>query len=189
MGNCRRAAGDEVGRNARRAVRHGPPDMAVAAIEDEVLEPPPADERQIGRRHRPKARPHLRPVVLGAVGKELLRHPLHEREVGGFMARVVAGEFGRRGDAQAVAEARNGDEVMLVETGDRRRRLRGADRNGQRVALDRIDGQAEAKLAGENGALGAERQHIGVAGERPAVGQGLRHPVAVACELARRSRR
>src|SRR5271154_5928656 len=33
-----RAAGDEVGRNARRAVRHGPPNVAVAAIEDEVLE-------------------------------------------------------------------------------------------------------------------------------------------------------
>jgi hypothetical protein len=149
-------------------MRAEPCDMA--RVEDEVREPPPAEQREIGRRHRPQAGAHFGAIVLGAVGIEPLGHALHEGEIGRLVARVVAGELRRRGDAETVAETRNGDEIVLVDAGDRRRRGRCADGYGQRVALDGIDGQADAKSAREKGALSAQRQHIGVGGERSAVG-------------------
>ena len=143
--------------------------MAVAAIEEQVREPPLADERQIVRRHRPQACRHFRPIVFRSFRKKLLRHPLHEGEVGRLVARVIAGELGRRGDPQSVAKPRNGDEVVFVDAGDLGRRRRCANRNRQRIALDRIDGQADAQSVRENGALRAERQDKDVADEGAAV--------------------
>ena len=131
-----------------------------------------ADERQIVRRHRPQACRHFRPVVLGALGKKLLRDPLHEGEVRRLVACVIARELGGRGDPQSIAKARNGDEILFVDAGDRRRGRRCANRNRQRIALYRIDGQADAQSAREDGALRPERQDKDVAGEGAAAGLG-----------------
>ena len=103
--------------------------------------PPAPEDRQIVGRHRPQPSPHLGAIIVGAIGIEFLRHRLHEGEVGGLVAGVVAGELRRRGDADAVAEARDRDEIVLVDGGDGRRRLAVADRDRQRIALDRIDRQ------------------------------------------------
>ena len=91
--------------DARRAMRHGPADMTVPGVEVEVAQATASELRQIVRRHRPEARPHLGAVIVGAFGIKLLCHGLHEGEIGRLVAGVVAGEFGRGGDADAVAEA------------------------------------------------------------------------------------
>ena len=43
-------------------------------------EPPPAVQREVGRRHRPEAGGHFGAVVLVAVRIEFLRHPLHGKD-------------------------------------------------------------------------------------------------------------
>src|SRR5882672_8212985 len=63
-GNGRLAAGDQVGSDAGRTVRHGPADMAVAGVEVEVAQTLPAEGWEIVRRHGPETRPHLGAVVV-----------------------------------------------------------------------------------------------------------------------------
>ena len=161
--------------------------MAVAGVEIEVVIARLAEERQVGGRHRPQARPHFSPLVVGPVGIKLRRHPLHEGEVGRLVAGVVAGEFSCGGDPQPVAEARDGDQIVLVDAAERRRRLVVADGNCQRIALDRIDRQLEPDGARNIRAVAAECQDIGVAPHRACIGPYRLDRVA-AC-LDRRHRR
>ena len=79
--------------------------MPMAGVEPQIAVLPASQHRQVVRGHRPEPRPHLGTMVVGTVGIQLLYHRCHEREVGRFVAGVVAGEFRRRGDAHAIAEA------------------------------------------------------------------------------------
>jgi hypothetical protein len=167
------------------------PAMRSAAIRAEpcdIVQPmwPLADERQIVRRHWPQACRHFRPFVFGALGKKLLRHPLHEGEVGRFVARVIAGELGGRRDPQSIAKPRNGDEIVFVDASDIGRGRRCANRNRERIALDRIDGQADAQSVRENGAFRAKRQDKDVADEGAAAGFRNCDPVALCLKPADR---
>ena len=136
-----------------RAVRHGPPDVAMSCVEEKVPEAPPPEERKIVGRHRSQARPHLRAVVVRAVGVKVLGDSLHESEIGRLVARVVTGELGGRSDANSIPEAGDGDEIVLVDGSNRRRRQPVADRYRKRIALDRIDRQLNTELAHENRTL------------------------------------
>jgi hypothetical protein len=92
-------------------------------------------------RHRSQARPEarLRHVAAGEeVGDGML-----QRQAARFAEVVgIARDFRHAADADAVAQAGDGDLVGLVHH-RRFRRARGiGDRDGQRIALDRIDRQA-----------------------------------------------
>src|SRR5271166_718356 len=143
--------------------------MAVSGVEKKVAEAPSAQQRQIVRSHRPKAGPHFHAVVIGALGIKLLRDAFHEGEIGWPVARVVAGELCRRSDADSIAEAGDGDKIVLVDSGDRRRRQPVADRYRQRIALDGIDWQSNAEIARQNRALRPKREDVDVAPERAPV--------------------
>src|ERR1700733_6807167 len=94
-GYCRVAPGDQVRRDSGRAVRHGPPDVDVAFFAEKVTEATPREERKIVGRLRSQARPHLRAVVVRAVGVKVLGDSLHESEIGRLVAPVGTGELGR----------------------------------------------------------------------------------------------
>ena len=99
-------------------------------------------------------------------------------EVARFVAQVVAGELGGGGDAQARAHAHVGDQVVLVDAADARRQIAGGGGDGHRVALDRIDRQLDAQLPGQDRAVAAQGQHIGLGLKRALVGHHLLDPVA-----------
>src|SRR5882757_7014108 len=170
-GYCRVAPGDQVRRDSGRAVRHRPSDVAMSCVEEKVPEAPPPEERKIVGRHRSQARPHLRAVVVRAVGVKVLGDSLHESEIGRLVARVVTGELGGRSDANSIPEAGDGDEIVLVDGSNRRRRQPVADRYRKRIALDRIDRQLNTELARENRALGSKGENKGVALEGASVSQ------------------
>ena len=61
-------AADQVGGDARRAVRHRPADMAVAGIEPQIAMPPASQHRQVVGRHRPQPGPHLGAMIVAPSG-------------------------------------------------------------------------------------------------------------------------
>src|SRR5207245_10360004 len=64
------APGHEVGDDPRRAARHGPAHVAVAAVEDEVsVTAEPEDRRPVGR-HGPETRAERPPRVVRAVREQ-----------------------------------------------------------------------------------------------------------------------
>src|SRR4051794_8979738 len=87
----------------------------MAGVEPEIAVSPAAKHRQIVRRHWSQASPHLGAMIVGAVGIKLLRDGSHEGKIAWSVTGVVAGEFRRRGDPQAIAEARDGNQIGLVD--------------------------------------------------------------------------
>ena len=75
---------------------------------------------------------------------------------------VVAVELGRAGDAQPVAQAREDELVFVVGQRDLVRHRLVLDRQRHRVALGRVDRQADAQRRDVDRAQAAHRQHVGV---------------------------
>ncbi len=98
-----------------------------------------------------------------ARGEQLARDFQHMREIARFEAGVVAGEIRGGGQAQPVAQPGKGDEVRFIDAEMRRCRFSIGNRQGDRIALHRIDRQGEAEGLGQQRAVAAERQDIGVA--------------------------
>src|SRR3546814_15864110 len=67
---------------------------------------------------------------------------------------------------------------LLVDARQAVRAVVTLDRHRQGIALDRVDRHAEADRAGDPGAVGAERQHIGVGVDPALVGEDAGDPVA-----------
>ena len=120
------AAGDQVGDETAGAAGHGPSDMTVAAIEIEVVVARAAEDRDGGRRHGAQAGPIFRPVEIRAAGEQLFADLAQHGEILGLVAAVVAGEFRAAGKPQPVAQARIGDQLVLVDAAQGRARLCGS---------------------------------------------------------------
>src|SRR5215471_3419305 len=120
------------------------------------------DDRCALRSHRPQPCPLQRTIVVGAVWIEILGDAQHEIEIARRIARVVASELRCSRDAHAIAEARNGDQIILVDGADGRRIPMISDRYRQRIALDRIDRQLDTQLACQDRALVAETHDVDV---------------------------
>src|SRR5690242_21902187 len=125
----------EVGDDARRAARHRPAHVPVAAVEEEVAVSAESEDRWPIGRHRAQARTVLAAVVVGGIGKEVAREAQDIVEVARRPAPVVAGELRRRRQPQPIAEPRPADEPLLVDAGDRRREPTRFEREGRGVAL------------------------------------------------------
>ena len=132
----------------------------MTCIQVEVSVLPLSKERQVSRSHWTQARPHFRTVVVASVGVKLLRDPFHELEVRRFVRRVIPGEFCCGGDTNPVAESRNGDEIVFVDDRHIGRLHVTLDRDGERIALHRIDRQLDSNLPGQNRAVTAKCEYI-----------------------------
>ena len=88
--------------------------------------------------------------------------------------RVVAGDLGRAGDAHAVADRDEAEQLAVVDDGHARRRIPGAAREGDGDALHRIDRHADAKLREQRGREASERHDDDVGRDAP--GAGRRRP-------------
>src|SRR6218665_1877863 len=137
-----RAPADDVADDAGSAAGHRPAHVAMPGVQKQVAMARAAQNGRAGWRHRAQAGPVLRAVVVRAPGKQLARQREHAVEVLRHMPGVVAGELGRCGQTQTVAEPCPGHQVMLVYAAQGRRLVAGADRQRHRIALDRINGQA-----------------------------------------------
>ena len=156
----------------------------MSCIEEEISNALASEYREVVWRHRPETRPHFGSIEIGAFRVEFLRHAFHERKIGRAVARVIACKLGGRGDADAVAKSRDGDKIVLVDRGDRRRIWAIADRDRQGISLDRIDRQSRADFARQHRTMRPEREHIGVAPKGAFVGHRLRDFVARRVEFA-----
>src|SRR5258706_152636 len=65
----------------------------------------------------------------------------------------------------AMVQPGYGDLISLVHDGRLRRARRVRYRQGQRIALDRIDGQAESQGFQQQWRIAAQRHDIGIAGQ------------------------
>ena len=173
-----RAPGDQVGDDARRAARHGPAHVAVAGIVIEVAIAAAADDRRTVRRHRPQAGPVARLREIAGVRIEIPERAEHAAEVGRPVAGIVARELGDRGDPDAIAQARIGAKIVLVDAADGGRTVGAVHRDRHRVALDRVDGDPLAERSGQQRAVAAERQDEGVRRQLALVGDRPLDPVA-----------
>src|SRR5882762_1666780 len=158
------ASRNEVRQRLRRTARQGPAERAVTGIEKQLAQPRAADDRHVVRRRGPQARPPLHYRYSAETWKQLpdpARDRIATRRVDGS---VVSSELRRPCGAQAVAEARDHDLVRLVGQADlgRRRRLRHAKRQGDRVTLERIDRDFQSWASQQQGAVTSQRDHIGI---------------------------
>src|SRR6267378_489234 len=143
------ASRNEVRQRLRRTARQGPAERAVTGIEKQLAQPRAADDRHVVRRRGPQTRPPLHYRYSAETGKQLPDPPrdrIATRRVDGS---VISSELRRPRGAQAVAEARDHDLVRLVGQADlgRRRRLRQAERQGDRVTLERIDRDFQSRAS------------------------------------------
>src|SRR5260370_41056224 len=143
----------------------------MASIPVKVAKALLAKKGKVARGHRPQAGPHFGAVVIRSVRIKLLRRPFHECEIGRFVVRVVAGEFRRCGDANTIAEAGNGDQIVFVDGRDSWRQLVIADRYSQGIAFDWINRQSDANPAHQDRTVRSKREHIDVAREVSLVGR------------------
>ena len=176
------AAGDEVGDERAGAAGHGPPQGAVAGVEEELGEGRGADDRGGVRRHRAQAGPELRRLHVAAAGEEVVHHHLQGLAPARVQAQVEAAELGHAADADALVEARHRHLVGLVEHGGHRRACGVDQRHGERVALHRIHRQVQPEAGGERARVAAEGEHVAVGdqGLLDAVGAGDAHALDVA---------
>src|SRR5438132_1660337 len=192
------ASGNEVRQRLRRTAGQGPAERAVTGIEKQLGQPRAADDRHVVRRRRPQARPPLHYRYSAETGKQLPDPPHDRIATDRVDGSVVASELrGPRG-AQAVAEARDHDLVRLVGQADlgRRLRLRRIERQGNRVALERIDGDFQSQASQQQWAVTSQGDHIGIGEEALAALQpdrvGLRldrldHRAVAECDTALRT--
>src|SRR5262245_60794513 len=90
-----------------------PAERAVAGVEVQVADLAASDVRHVRRRSRPQPRPELRAARVGGAGEELLHAP-HDRLAAHAVERAaVAAELRGAGDAQAVAQAREHQLVLV----------------------------------------------------------------------------
>src|SRR6185436_16599806 len=108
------AAGNQIGDKLPRSRRHGPADMAMAAIEEEIAIAGRPQDGHRAWRHGSEARPIFRLRLIYRAGEQLLRGPEQAAEIGRPVAAVVACEFGRARHSQPVAEPRIGDETISI---------------------------------------------------------------------------
>jgi hypothetical protein len=151
------APADRVGQCAARAARHRPAERAVPGVEPQVAVARGTDQRHVRRRGGPQARPELRTRRIAAIGEQLEAASLQRRAAHVVERRRVAGQLGRAGDAQPVAEAREHD--LPREIGQRHdgRAAMLADVDGHRVTLGRIDEARHADRRQQEWAVAAER--------------------------------
>src|SRR6185369_9293879 len=184
--NSRAAPRDHVGHHPRRAGGHRPAERAMAGGEEEVADRRRTDHRRAVGGHRPEAAPELGAVDVAAVGEQIV-DDMHQR----FAARVVqaqgvAGELGGAAGANAVAEPRHRDLVRLVHHRRLGRADGVADRHGDRIALDRVDGDAHADRREQQRRIAAERDQVGVGSDDAAVGGDAADAIAAAADRADR---
>ncbi len=110
----------------------------------------------------------------------------HHLFQGGAAARVQrqveTGHLGHAADADAVLEAGDRHLVALVQDGRGRRHRRVGDRQGQRIALERVYRQAHAQRRQQLRRIAAQRDHVTVGGLQPAADAHPGDAVAVALQ-------
>src|SRR5438552_161091 len=161
------AARNEVRQRLRRTARQGPAERAVTGIEKQLAQPRAADDRHVVRRRGPQARPPLHYRYSAETGKQLPDPPHDRIATDRVDGSVVASELRRPRGAQAVAEARDHDLVRLVGQADlgRRHRLRRTERQGNRVALERIDRDFQSQASQQQWAVTSQGDHISIGEE------------------------
>ena len=80
---------------------------------------------------------------------------------------IVAIELGGAGDAQPFTQAREHQFVLVIDQAYVRRGGGIRNRDGDRIALGRVNRQSEAERPRQQRAVAAERDDIGVGGKRP----------------------
>ena len=136
------AARYQVGDHAPGAGRHRPAERAVPVASSRLSIGRAADDGRAVGRHRAQAAPEGRRVLTSPpAGRG--RSPRVPACRGAIRAALaVARQFSRAADADAVPQARHGHLVRLVHDGGFGRARGIGDGHRDRVALDRVDGQA-----------------------------------------------
>ena len=136
----------------------------MAGVEEQVGIRRGADDRRAVGRHRSQAGPEAGARQVAA-GEQVGDHALQRLAPARIQAQVEAAELGHAADADAIVEARDGDLVGFVEHGGLRRRGRVKQRDRQRIALDRVDRDAEPEPGREVARKAAEGEHVAVGSE------------------------
>ena len=146
------------------------PKRTVAGVEVEVVVALLADHRRAVRRHRPQPAPEAGLGGVAALGVEVGDDMIERGAPRWPQLRAVAVELGHAADPDPVAQPGDRHLVGLVHD----RRFRGAggigDRDGERVALDRVDRQVDPDPAQQQRRVAAQRHDVDVAGDGALVG-------------------
>ncbi len=151
----RPALADEIGDQSCRAVRHRPAHVAVAGVEPEI------GDRASGRRSAPPSASSAATPPSSWHARSRAAWPNNSRARALITAKsrrpvggLVAADFGGRGQPQAVPHRAIGEQVLLVDAAEADHLRRVGHRHRHRVALDRIDRQADSKTADAAAASG-----------------------------------
>ena len=137
------------------------------------------DRCAVGR-HRSQPGPEFAVCHIGCAREQVGQHMVERAATGLTQCHAVAGQFGGSAHADAVAQPRDRHFVGLVHDGRLGRASGVVDRNGDRIALDWIDRNADADRLEHQGRIAAHGDQVGVRQQCTLVGGDAGDPGAVA---------
>ena len=120
--------------------------------------------------HRAQASPELGTRHIAAVREKIADHKLQRAAPARVERQVKPRQLRGAAHPDAVAQPGDGHLVALVHDGRFGRGASIGDRQGQREAFDRVDGQPQAQWLGHGGAVAAQRQQVAVGLHQTGIG-------------------
>ena len=140
-----------------------PAKRAMPGVEIQVCITRRANVGHVRRRRRPQPGPELRALRISGPGEQLEGTAQDGPAAHFVQLRVVAVQLRRAGNAQPLAQPREHELVLVVRHGNGVRARPIGHWQRHRVALERIDGEADAERAHEQRAVGPQADEVRIA--------------------------